>query len=278
MIMANGYPFSTFYKVKNVIFVLRWLMLGFPLRSTNDAFTQFSFNPCLEYPRFMLFNLTPAACLSYALWIMSKSTKTRNPLHAMQQIMNAVGISNLDLAVMMVLPMLNKLSNTFFFFSFKKAVKGTNKISRYFSNIDGTLCGMMARSDSRSQGSTNKNRKTYESLCLICLASAFVTGLVTACYSFLLFEKYSESLTKWEMIMFVLANVALNYAYVYPSMAISAEFLTNFLLKEIKEAFDKFSEVIETKQSAILDGTHEIMSGRTIRGTKTNWMMLRYDL
>ena len=124
----NKYPFSPFFKVKTVVFVLRWILLGFPLRSTNEAFTQFEFNPCLEYARLLLFMLIPGTCMCYIFWIYEKITKTGNPITAMNQL--ELGFSGLDLTVLMSLPMVTILGNTVYFFSFKKAVKGTNKILR----------------------------------------------------------------------------------------------------------------------------------------------------
>ena len=70
---------SSLHKDKNVLFFLRWVCLGFPLKAANDALSQFVFCEWVEYGKYIFFLFVPGLANCWIFYLMLKGTKINNP-------------------------------------------------------------------------------------------------------------------------------------------------------------------------------------------------------
>ena len=119
---------SPLYKAKNVLFFLRWICLGFPLKAANDALSQFVFYEWVEYGKYIFFLFVPCLANCWIFYLMLKVTKISNPRLAWQVFNKPMGISDLDRMAMAMLAPVSYASNHVYFLSFKNNVKGINEV------------------------------------------------------------------------------------------------------------------------------------------------------
>ena len=236
--MANGdqIPFSPFYAVKKVLLALRWF-LGFPLKPTNETFSQFSFNPCLEYSRHILYIFISSVSAVSLCYLYLKIENTKSPSIAVEQFIKRTGISNLDAAILFWLPLVNLVSSTLYLNSFRRTQEGINKISRSLTHVAEELYSLVRKTKFTSYWPEFKHACTF--CALISIITCFGPAIFTVCF-YNIFVNGNFNLSTVHKISFCLSTFIFNISWIYPPMAISADFIVCHLLKETKHAFDKF--------------------------------------
>ena len=270
---VNQNPFSPFYKVKKVLWGLRWF-LGFPFKPSNAAFNQFSFNPWLEYARYTLYIFIPCLCLGYANYLCMKAQNNGNPFTAMHAIFNRIGLSTLDMVVIFSVGVFNLLSNSLYLNSFRKGLAGINKISRYLTLVNEKLYGI--RRGLNLTTHQPKCRQAYVFLALVCAIPAFASGMLAVFwYHALLNETPAQDISKWEKVAFCFANPIFNIFLMYPPMAVSADFIVCHLLKETKGAFDHFTQMMKPRNESHVKANGNQISHLSEQDLKSNHNSIR---
>ena len=221
--------FSPFYKAKKLILALRWL-LGFPLKPTNEAFNQFAFQPFLECPRLVLALSIPVVCFGYINYIAMKQLNIWNPLEAFQQYTNSVGISGLDFVVIMLLPLQSWILSIAYFFSFKNAHVGLNKILWFLTKINEEIYDM-------NRGMQFFYETPFWRFIFILVIFVMAIGMYTFCWVSILL---ADSSTTMEAIILYFAAALMSISNIYPFMSISADSVVVQLVNETSNAFESF--------------------------------------
>ena len=229
MSSINRDNFSPFFKDKKLVLALR-LLFGFPLKPTNEAFDQFAFKPVLEYSRLALALCVQVVCFGYITYIPMKQLNIWNPWKAVHQYTNSVGISDMDYAVIILLPILQMAIFISYFLSFKKAKVGLNKIL-------GLLIKVKEETYGTGRGMKLHHSTPYWRFLLIFAIFVLAVALNTFCWPNLML---SDSSTKTETVIFYFVSAITSANNVYPFMSISADFLVVQLVDETSNAFDNF--------------------------------------
>ena len=255
----NNNQFSPFYKVRNLVSILRW-MLGFPLKPTNEALNHFEFNPFLEYARHALFLCIPTVSTGYCAYVHMKQTQIWNPILAMRENITRVGISDLDLACMMSLSAINLVSNSIYLVSFKNRYFGLNRICNLLTEINQETWYAAEGSNFTSK---SRNKMLYGRLIYIIGIFTLAVGMFASCWSAIILENISDSeniiyeTPITEKVFFCVFIIMLYGSYVYPPMGISADFVVCYLVNETKESFDKFKLMIKSRSKHCSYGSCE---------------------
>ena len=229
MLGINRDTFSPFYKVKKILLALR-LPFGFPLKPTNEAFDQFAFKPCLEYSRLALALCIQIGCFGYIAYIPMKQSNIWNPWKAVHHYTNRFGISDMDYAVIILIPILQMFCFISYFLSFKNANVGLNKIL-------GLLIKIKEETYDTKMGMNLYGNKLFWRFLFIFVIFVLAVGLSTSCWSTIML---SDSSTKIDTVIFHFVSAIMSIINVYPFMAISADFLVIQLVDETSNAFDNF--------------------------------------
>ena len=131
----NKKIFSPFFEDRHQIKYL-WWSLGFPLTFVDHSFTCLKFSPVLEYGKHALFLFMVSLGFAYSSYAQMKRQQTWNMTSAMLGILKEVGISNLDIGVLISIPFVNLISNSIYFMSFKTDHPGWNRMSRSLSHMN----------------------------------------------------------------------------------------------------------------------------------------------
>ena len=226
---VNKDHFSPFYKVRKVLLAFR-ILLGFPLRPTNNAYNEFEFKPFLEYARLVLVLCISLVSFGYMSYLTMKDLDIWNPFEAMLLKSKLVGISEMDHVVVLVLPVLNIFLTIAYFLSFKTVLIGLNKTS-------GLLTKINEETYDTKLGMKLSYEVPYWRFFFAFGIYAFAIGMYTSCWYDVLLSKAS---TKLEKIIFCCVAVLNGSTCIYPFMSMSADFLVFHLVDETSAAFDKF--------------------------------------
>ena len=125
------YKFSPLYRVRKVIFILRWC-LGFPLKAKNVAFDEVLFRPCVEYARFCAFLLSFAVSISFVLFKVKESNNLESFGAAYNYYYRVVGFTAYDSIAVLSAPYTNMLATVFYLIAFKNNVSSISdqKVNR----------------------------------------------------------------------------------------------------------------------------------------------------
>ena len=163
-------------------------------------------------------------------------------MSATLSILKEVGISNLDIAVLLCMPFTSLISNTMYFISFKNDHTGWNKMSKYLSNINEEIHNRLGK---KASGFQDRPLIGYTKFFFLWLTDAFSVVLITVCWSTIL--NSSENISNVEKIFFSLAQFfATFFSYVYPPVSYSADLVVSCLVLETKTAFDKFELLVKS--------------------------------
>lgn len=242
----NPNVFSPFFKVKKMIFILR-LSLGFPLKPMNDAYNQFQFNYFFEFLRHAFYLCIFAGGFVFTLRVHIMRTGQWNPWLATVHDVSLIGLTELDLAVLIAFQLANIFSNTCFFFSFKNSNLNLNNLVRYLTNLNEEIYDI---SESMNRTFTTNTKAPYTKLAATFILSLFSAGLYASCWSTVLLAASTENLPKYENIAFGVVLFLMYAINIYPPMAASADFVVSHLVYETRDAFDKFKEMIKLRNKA----------------------------
>ena len=252
MVNPEELSFSPFLKVRKVLCCLKWAC-GFPLAQSNDTFSQFKFRPCKEILKHLLFLCTVCAGFAYSLITFSKTSTNDSPIIAMKKIMNSVGVSDLDWCILMALPLIGGVSNSIHFYLFAKGLDGLNKVSGYLTNLNVELHNILVSRLSTSF--TYQSKITISNTHLLCLIVKgwIVAGMMSLCWTTILFKIHSDELSMVEKVTFPIAMVLICTCYIYPPMSISADTVVLCLIAETADAFGKFKLMITPRKKIARD-------------------------
>ena len=163
-----------------------------------------------------------------------------NFMSAMLSILKEVGISNLDIAVLLCMPFTSLISNTMYFISFKNDHIGWNKMSKSLSNINEELYNRLGK---KASGFWDRPLIGYMKFLFLWLTDACSVVMITVCWSTIF--NSSENISNVEKIVFGLAQFFSAFSYVYPPISYSADLVVSCLVLETKAAFDKFELLVK---------------------------------
>ena len=235
----NRQIFSPFFKDRYQIAYLR-SCFGFPLKVVDNSFTYLKFDPFLEYGKHVLNFIMISLCFAYISYAQMKRQQTGNLLSAVQGILKEYGISGLDTAVMTCLPIVNLISNSIYFISFKNNCTGLNRMSKSLTNIIEEIHVRSGKTISELRDRKWIGNKHFIALWMI---NVLCVGMMVSCFSTMF--NGSENVSNVEKIFFCLAQLFFAGSYIYPTVAYSADLLVTTLVWETKEAFDDFKLLLE---------------------------------
>ena len=244
---------SPLYKAKNVLFFLRWICLGFPLKAANDGLSKFVFCERIEYGKYVFFLFVPGLANCWIFYLMLKATKINNPRLAWEVFNKPMGISDLDRMTMAMLAPVSYVSNHFYFLSFKNNVTGINEVLHGLYHMKSYL--QYVAEKSMFPATQMKKWRLYRYLIFISIINIFATGMMLSFYFQFVYVLYSKDLTSTELILTFLAFLFGILTYIYPGMALSADLLVCTLLKDTTESFHQFSSLLKENNASGLNET-----------------------
>ena len=179
-------------------------------------------------------------CFVYMSYAQTKRQQTGNFMSAFLGIMEEFGISGLDVAVMMCLPVVNYISNGIYFTSFKTNCTGINRMSKLLANVNEEI---HIYSEKRFSGRTCRKWIGNELFLILWVITASCVGVYVLCWSTMFND--SENVSKVDKILFCLVQILLGASYIYPAVAYSADMLVTTLVYDTKDAFDKLKILME---------------------------------
>ena len=235
----NRQIFSPFFKDRYQIAYFR-VCFGFPLQFVDNSFSSLKFDPLLEYGRQVLYHILFLSCFVYTSYAQMKRQQTINLMIASQSTMEEFGFAGLDMVVVYCLPIVNLISNSIYFISFKNNCTGLNKISISLTKINEEIYLYSGKKISGFRDSKLIGNKLFIILWVI---MASCVGMAALCWSTMFND--SENVSKIDKIVFCLVQVLLAASYVYPAVAYSADMVITTLVYETKYAFDKLEILVK---------------------------------
>ena len=163
------------------------------------------------------------------------------------------------------MPFLNIVSNTFYLFSFKIVAKRLNKISFLFSSLNNDLYKLLGNDlfnalevRARPRGLRHYLPQLHASLIPVTAAT-----LMTISFSIIAFEDDSAEFSTFQKILLSGGLWIFSLCWIYPPVAISADFLVCFLLNNAKEVCEKYQAAILLKESP--NGPYSQMQKSTMK-------------
>ena len=231
--------FSPFFKDRYQIAYLR-SCFGFPLKFVDNSFACLKFNPFLEYGKHVLNFIMILLCFVCISYVQMKRQQTGNLFSAVQGILSQFGISGLDTAVMTCLPVVNLISNSIYFISFKNNCTGLNRMTKSLTNINEDIYVCSGKNISEFRDRKWFGNKHFVALWFI---NVLCVAMQVLCWAIIFNE--SENVSNIEKIFFCLAQLFFIGSYIYPIVAYSADLLVTTLVYETIEAFDGFKVLLE---------------------------------
>ena len=232
----NKKIFSPFFEDRHQIKYL-WWSLGFPLTFVDHSFTCLKFSPVLEYGKHALFLFMVSLGFAYSSYAQMKRQQTWNMTSAMLGILKEVGISNLDIGVLISIPFVNLMSNSIYFMSFKKDHPGWNRMSRSLSHMNEA---METHARKKIRGIQNR----YMKWLLLWLIIVISVGMMTLCWTTVFSS--SDNVSNAEKIVFGVIQFFFTAGYIYPPIAYSADLVYCCLVSNTKVAFDKYELMLKS--------------------------------
>ena len=236
--------FSPLFRVKNILFILR-CVCGFPLTPTNEEFDHFEFRTWFETLKQVLYLASVAFTFGCMTFLHMKNKDTKNPFKAMIEDLSPIGISILDLGVVLTLPMTGCISNMMYFLSFKRHHLKLNKLFRLLRDVREKLhttkrcCNLLGRKYSILY---------FARFIFVITMAALAIGMLIFYWSNIVLTTLSfKHLSSTDRLMYCLAVAAIYILTIYPPMATSADVLVWHLLHEIGEAFVEFKQLIKSQ-------------------------------
>ena len=256
MIKMEKCQYSPFFKIHKTFYLLR-LMFGFPLVSTNDSFSEFEFKFWLELLRLVLYLCTGWSGMFYMFYIVSKYEKADNPMLSLMTMMRGLGYSNLDTATWTCMSFSGNVSNTLYFWSFKRALEGLNKVSRCLTKLNEEFHHLLAPCNLIEIKNETKKAalRSYIEFSWVIVFGTIAMGMLCYFFSWILFKMYPEDLSTVDKVTFPISIIMATTTYVYPPMAMSADTVVCCLIEETQNVFKKFKMTIAARKKLTKEDT-----------------------
>ena len=236
--------FSPLFRVKNILFILR-CVCGFPLTPTNEEFDHFEFRTWFEMLKQALYLASVAFTFGCMTFLHMKNKDTKNPFKAIDEDLSPIGISNLDLGVVLTLPMTGCISNMMYFLSFKRHHLKLNKLFRLLRDVREKLhttkrgCNLLCRKYSILY---------FARFIFVTSMAALAIGMLISYWSNVIFTAFTfKVMSSTDRLMYCVLVTAMYILTIYPPMAISTDVLVWHLLHELGEAFVEFKQLIKSR-------------------------------
>ena len=168
-----------------------------------------------------------------------------NPFESLHKLSKSFGFTLLDVLVIVTIPYINIISSFFYLLSFKTEASSISKVCLYLTDLNKEL---YALSDSTlikwKQSFLTKSLKLVifafciKGIVLIFNIMAFLWALKNDIFSNVLMENDQK-------LLYPIAVVIHLYCCVYPSIAISADFVTCHILNEVGETFSLWNTLLK---------------------------------
>ena len=181
----------------------------------------------------------------YISYKMSDGNMLANPIKVIGKSMKLFGFTPLDTVVFMSIPYINLVSSLFYFMSFKKEAARISKVCLCLTDLNKKLYEL-----SDAAVAMPKQSPTKRALKLILLEACFVGFIsISTVLGWLVMLKEgvfkhigtSDVQTSIFLIVFGIGN----FPYIYPCVAISADFMVCHLLKEVGETFSSLNTILK---------------------------------
>ena len=235
------YKFSPLYRVRKVIFILRWC-LGFPLKAKNVAFDEMLFRPCVEYARFCAFLLSFAVSISFVLFKVKESNNLESFGAAYNYYYRVVGFTAYDSIAVLSAPYTNMLATVFYLIAFKNNVSSINKICLKLTIANRSLHQLI------TENGISVKWSCLERSLRIVISGTAITMLihVTQAVLFSISADFIHADTSTsEKCLIYFAFMIYNICWVYPCITMSADFITCHLMNEAKDAFEIWNKIFK---------------------------------
>lgn len=254
--------FSPLFRVKNILFILR-CVCGFPLTPTNEEFDHFEFRTWFETLKQVLYLASVAFTIGYMTFLHMKNKDTKNPFKAMIEDLSPIGISSLDLGVVLTLPMTGCISNMMYFLSFKRHHLKLNKLFRLLRDVREKLhttkrgCNLLCRKYSILY---------FARFIFVTSMAALAIGMLISYWSNVIFTAFTfKAMSSTDRLMYCVLVTAMYILTIYPPMATSTDVLVWHLLHELGEAFVEFKQLIKSRNELDLISQRSKHSRNRIR-------------
>lgn len=262
---------SPFFKAKTQLSLLRFC-LGFPLKVKNEKFPSFEFRNVLELIRYLMYLALVGGSIAVFLGVIYTSNRTTNRiLNTFNDSLKKYGFSGLDIAVVLLLPFFNIISNTIHLILFKYGAKRLNKLNASLSLINQDLQKLLGNDlfDSFEEQNKPKGLKRYLFLLYVTVIPNIASAMISISFSAIIFQNESLELSIDKKVTFTTLFSVFTVCYMYPPTSASADSVVYILLKEAKEICEKFNVGIVLRQN------HDSDSGmnRTIYKTIPRYIL-----
>ena len=234
--------YSPFFKAKR--FFKFFNLLGFPLKLDDTKFDNFKFNPWVEHPKSIFYYCNMGVGFGYTAYLFMKATDSWNMYDAFAIKLGMLGLSELDMVVMVGYPGLSVISAAFYFCQLINKKDKINKISRLLTDVN---VGMAQEWEALNLDSGVLYKSIYMKTIVVGMI-AIISG-VTLGFSYItsFFFSSTEQLSMTEKILFWVINLTLNPFIVYPPQTVAADFMMTHLLLEVTNSFTKLKDILKCK-------------------------------
>ena len=224
MSKSVGRHFSPFYKVKKIIWVFRF-GFGFPLTATNEAYNNFKFNAWLEFLRYIAYSVLLCFSGFYAFYVSYRCTKEWNPIRSLEKIWGGIGLSYLDIGVLLCISPINNSCNALYTLFFRRGVTGINKLLLNLTILNEKFHKILIGNRYIEIKTRKKQFQLYLKHFFLFIIGIMASIIMSISWESTMFDKYPNVLTVGEKVVMVIILILSNLSFIYPPMAKSTDFL-----------------------------------------------------
>ena len=248
-----GCQFSPFYRVRKLLFVLRWT-LGFPLKFKDATYSVLYFNPSLEFGRYCAFLTCFVVSISFVIFEVWKLNDLKSFVEAYHHYFRSIGFTAYDSIAFHTTYYMSILSTTFYLLAFRNNASSISKICLRLAKAKKSLHQL------RSQNRISRNKTRCVNSIRILISGVMITVLVHAAqivgtYTLNYGVLTTSTTSKVEKCLISIALIICHLCWTYPSIAMSADFVTCHLLDEIENCFKNWDKIFKNIDRKRLNST-----------------------
>ena len=241
----DQYRFAPLFKVRKILLILRWFF-GLPLKSRNEAFTEFVFKPCLEWTRYCVYLCCFFGANFYLAYPIMKDDHSDNPFQAIQLYFNSLGFTLLDTLVILSSLCINTTSSIFYLTSFRKGANSISKVCLRLTDLRKELYDVSDRANIKP-----KQFHLKLSLKLV-LFGIYLSGVVSMSFVIIILIILQERIlgvvmlgSRLQKCPYLFVCGVFHCCGIYPCITISADFIICHILDVVGKEFSKWNVVLK---------------------------------